>query len=160
MAFTNRFEADISPKKTRIDAKAYQQYIDIPIGQNPETGKVYTFRAYIAVSKMQKKLNYKPTILVTLTFFKYKLHLQTRDIDALNSAFRKLSSFIDLQESNLKDKLSQEISAYDKWEQEYIDRKKEGIISINRWLYHFSLVTSPIYIVIRRPMAAFIYRYK
>jgi hypothetical protein len=46
MAFTNRFEADISPKKTRIDAKAYQQYIDIPIGSNPETGKQYTFRAY------------------------------------------------------------------------------------------------------------------
>lgn len=74
MSFTNRFEADISPKKTRIDAKAYQQYIDIPIGQNPETGKQYTFRAYIAVAKMQKKLNYKPTTLITLTFFKYKLH--------------------------------------------------------------------------------------
>lgn len=132
MSFTNRFEADISPKKTRIDAKAYQQYIDIPIGQNPETGKQYTFRAYIAVAKMQKKLNYKPTILITLTFFKYKLHLQTRDIDALNSAFRKLSSFIDLQESNLKQKLNQELMTYEEWEQEYLERKKNGILSINR----------------------------
>ena len=132
MAFTNRFEADISPKKTRIDAKAYQQYIDIPIGSNPETGKQYTFRAYIAVAKAQKKLNYAPTILVTLTFFKYKLHLQTRDIDALNSAFRKLSSFIDLQESNLKQKLNQELMTYEEWEQEYLERKKNGILSINR----------------------------
>jgi len=132
MSFTNRFEADISPKKTRIDAKAYQQYIDIPIGQNPETGKQYTFRAYIAVAKMQKKLNYKPTTLVTLTFFKYKLHLQTRDIDALNSAFRKLSSFIDLQESNLKQKLNQELMTYEEWEREYLERKKNGILSINR----------------------------
>ena len=132
MAFTNRFEADISPKKTRIDAKAYQQYIDIPIGSNPETGKQYTFRAYIAVSKMQKKLNYAPTILVTLTFFKYKLHLQTRDIDALNSAFRKLSSFIDIAEPKLKESLSKELKSYSDWEADYIERKKDGIISINR----------------------------
>ena len=81
---------------------------------------------------MQKKLNYKPTTLITLTFFKYKLHLQTRDIDALNSAFRKLSSFIDLQESNLKQKLNQELMTYEEWEQEYLERKKNGILSINR----------------------------
>lgn len=130
MAFTNRFEADISPKKSRIDAKAYQTYIDIPIGENPETGKQYTFRAYIAVAKMQKKLNFKPTILVTLTFFKYKLHLQTRDIDALNSAFRKLSSFIDINEPKLKDNLSKEMTAYDQWEAEYIERKRSGHLSI------------------------------
>lgn len=130
MAFTNRFEADISPKKSRIDAKAYQTYIDIPIGENPETGKTYTFRAYIAVAKMQKKLNFKPTILVTLTFFKYKLHLQTRDIDALNSAFRKLSSFIDINEPKLKDHLSKEMTAYDQWEEEYIERKRSGHLSI------------------------------
>ena len=130
MAFTNRFEADISPKKSRIDAKAYQQYIDIPIGENPETGKQYTFRCYIAVAKMQKKLNFKPTILVTITFFKYKLHLQTRDVDALNSAFRKLSSFIDLAEPKLKDYLSKEMLAYDQWEEEYLERKRSGILSI------------------------------
>lgn len=130
MAFTNRFEADISPKKSRIDAKAYQTYIDIPIGENPETGKQYTFRAYIAVAKMQKKLNFKPTILVTLTFFKYKLHLQTRDIDTLNSAFRKLSSFIDINEPKLKDNLSKEMAAYDQWEAEYIERKRSGHLSI------------------------------
>jgi hypothetical protein len=132
MAFTNRFEADISPKKTRIDAKAYQQYIDIPIGSNPETGKTYTFRAYIAVSKMQKKLNYAPTVLVTLTFFKYKLHLQTRDIDALNSAFRKLSSYIDIAEPKLKESLSKELKTYEEWEKDYLERKNNGIISINR----------------------------
>ena len=130
MAFTNRFEADISPKKSRIDAKAYQQYIDIPIGENPETGKTYSFRAYIAVAKMQKKLNFKPTILVTITFFKYKLHLQTRDVDALNSAFRKLSSFIDLAEPKLKDYLSKEMLAHDQWEEEYLERKRSGILSI------------------------------
>lgn len=130
MAFTNRFEADISPKKSRIDAKAYQTYIDIPIGENPETGKTYSFRAYIAVAKMQKKLNFKPTILVTLTFFKYKLHLQTRDIDALNSAFRKLSSFVDVNEPKLKDHLFKEMTAYDQWEEEYIERKRSGILSI------------------------------
>lgn len=130
MAFTNRFEADISPRKTRIDAKAYQTYIDIPIGENPETGKQYSFRAYIAVAKMQKKLNFKPTILVTLTFFKYKFHLQTRDIDALNSAFRKLSSFVDIQEPKLKDALNKELKDYDTWEAEYIERKRSGHLSI------------------------------
>ena len=131
MAFTNRFEADISPKKTRIDPKAMQQTIDIPIGSNPETGKTYSFRVYIAVSKMQKKLNYAPTILITITFFKYKLHLQSRDVKAIVSAFNKLSTFID----NLENKLSQELLTYDQWEKEYFERKNMGIIDINREEY-------------------------
>jgi len=132
MAFTNRFEADISPKKTRIDPKALQQTIDIPIGSNPDTGKTYTFRVYIAVSKMQKKLNYTPTILITITFFIYKLHLQSRDVKAIVSAFNKLSNFIDTASPNIENKLSQELLTYDQWEKEYLERKNNGIININR----------------------------
>ena len=135
MAFTNRFEADISPKKTRIDPKALQQTIDIPIGSNPDTGKTYSFRVYIAVSKMQKKLNYAPTILITITFFKYKLHLQSRDVKAFVSAFKKLSNFIDTASPNLENKLSQELLTYDQWEKEYFERKNMGIIEINREEY-------------------------
>jgi hypothetical protein len=130
MAFTNRFEADISPKKTRLDAKAYQKHIDLPIGTNPETGQIYTFRAYVAVPKMQKKLNYKPTILLTLAFFKYKFHLQSRDFDELNSSFRKLSSWFDLQERTIKDNLAKETEAYDLFEAEYLSRKISKIIPL------------------------------
>ena len=130
MAFSNRFEADISPKKTRLDAKAYQQHIDLPIGTNPETGQIYTFRAYVAVPKMQKKINFKPTILVTLAFFKYKFHLQSRDYDELNSSFRKLSSWFDLQERTIKDKLAAETEAYDLFEAEYLSRKISKIIPL------------------------------
>jgi len=131
MAFTNRFEADISPKKTRLDAKAYQKYIDLPIGTNQETGQIYTFRAYVAIPKMQKKLNYKPTILLTLAFFKYKLHIQSRDWDELNSSLRKLSSWFDLQERDLKDALSKETEAHDLYEAEVLSRKLSKIIPLN-----------------------------
>ena len=130
MAFTNRFEADISPKKTRLDAKAYQKYIDLPIGTNTETGQIYTFRAYVAVPKMQKRLNYKPTILLTLAFFKYKLHIQSRDFDELNSSLRKLSSWLDLQERPIKDTLQKEIDDHDKFEAEYLSRKVSKIIPL------------------------------
>jgi hypothetical protein len=112
-----------------------QQTIDIPIGSNPDTGKTYSFRVYIAVSKMQKKLNYAPTILITITFFKYKLHLQSRDVKALVSAFKKLSNFIDTASPNLENKLSQELLTYDQWEKEYFERKNMGIININREEY-------------------------
>lgn len=131
MAFTNRFEADISPKKVTIDPKAYQAYIDIPMSVNPETGQQYTFRAYVAVTKMQKKLNFKPTIMVTLTFFKHKLHLQTREFDMLNSAFRKLSSWIDTQEAPIKTHLNKEIKDHDLWEESYLARRIKGIVPLN-----------------------------
>lgn len=130
MAFTNRFEADISPKKTRLDAKAYQKYIDLPIGTNPETGQIYTFRAYVAVPKMQKKINFKPTILLTMAFFKYKLHIQSRDFDELNSSLRKLSSWLDLQERSIKEHLQKETEAYDQYEAEYLARKVSKIIPL------------------------------
>ena len=130
MAFTNRFEADISPKKTRLDAKAYQKYIDLPIGTNTETGQIYTFRAYVAVPKMQKRLNYKPTILLTLAFFKYKLHIQSRDFDELNRSLRKLSSWLDLQEQPVKDSLGKEIELYDRYELDYFAKKISKIIPL------------------------------
>ena len=130
MAFTNRFEADISPKKTRLDAKAYQKYIDLPIGTNTETGQIYTFRAYVAVPKMQKRLNYKPTILLTLSFFKYKLHIQSRDFDELNRSLRKLSSWLDLQEQPIKDSLGKEIELYDRYELDYFAKKISKIIPL------------------------------
>ena len=130
MAFTNRFEADISPKKTRLDAKAYQKYIDLPIGTNTETGQIYTFRAYVAVPKMQKRLNYKPTILLTLAFFKYKLHIQSRDFDELNRSLRKLSSWLDLQEQPIKDSLGKEIELYDRYELDYFAKKISKIIPL------------------------------
>jgi hypothetical protein len=84
---------------------------------------------------MQKKLNYAPTILITITFFKYKLHLQSRDVKALVSAFKKLSNFIDTASPNLENKLSQELMTYDQWEKEYFERKNMGIININREEY-------------------------
>jgi hypothetical protein len=130
MAFTNRFEADISPKKTRLDAKAYQKHIDLPIGTNEQTGQIYTFRAYVAVPKMQKKVNFKPTILLTIAFFKYKLHIQSRDFDELNSSLRKLSSWLDLQERPIKDTLQKEIDEHDKFEAEYLSRKVSKIIPL------------------------------
>ena len=130
MAFTNRFEADISPKKTRLDAKAYQKYIDLPIGTNTETGQIYTFRAYVAVPKMQKRLNYKPTILLTLAFFKYKLHIQSRDFDELNRSLRKLSGWLDQQEQPIKDSLGKEIELYDRYELDYFAKKISKIIPL------------------------------
>jgi hypothetical protein len=84
---------------------------------------------------MQKKLNFAPTILITITFFKYKLHLQSRDVKAIVSAFNKLSSFIDTASPNLENKLSQELLTYDQWEKEYLERKNMGIININREEY-------------------------
>jgi hypothetical protein len=79
---------------------------------------------------MQKKLNYKPTILLTLAFFKYKLHIQSRDFDELNSSLRKLSSWLDLQERSIKDSLEKEIEAYDHYEAEYLSRKISKIIPL------------------------------
>jgi hypothetical protein len=130
MAFVNRYEADISPKKTKIDPKAYATYIDIPMSVNTETGQIYSFRAYVAVPKMQKKVNFKPTILLTLTFFKYKFHLQTREFEMLNTAFRKLSSWIDSQEKPLTTHLSKELDAHDLWEAEYLANRIERIIPL------------------------------
>lgn len=130
MAFVNRYEADISPKKTKIDPKAYATFIDIPMSVNTETGQIYSFRAYLAVPKMQKKVNYKPTILLTLTFFKYKFHLQTREFDMLNAAFRKLSSWIDTQETPITNNLNHEIEQHDLWEAQYLANRIERIIPL------------------------------
>jgi len=131
MAFVNRYEADISPKKVKIDPKAYATHIDIPMSVNTETGQIYSFRAYLAVPKMQKKVNYKPTILMTLTFFKYKFHLQTRDFQMLNTAFRKLSSWIDTQEAPITKNLTYEIEQHDLWEQTYLSQRVNKIIPLN-----------------------------
>lgn len=130
MAFVNRYEADISPKKIKIDPKAYATHIDIPMSVNTETGQIYSFRAYLAVPKMQKRVGFKPTILMTLTFFKYKLHLQTREFQMLNTAFRKLSSWIDTQEDPIIRNLDHEITQHDLWEQEYIANRVERIIPL------------------------------
>lgn len=123
MGFINNFNANLTPAKKRIDPKAYQSTIQLQFGENIETKQAYTFQAYVAVTKMQKKLDLKPTIMLSLTFWKFKFHLQTRRVDLLLSAFRKLHSWLDTQEAKILEALEKETTAHQAFEIESLSKK-------------------------------------
>jgi hypothetical protein len=127
MSYINSFNANLTPSKKVIDPKAYQNNIKLQFGENVETGQAYTFQAYVAVTKMQKRLDRKPTIMFSLTFWKFKFHLQTRRVDLLLSSFRKLHSWLDTQEAAILTALDKETIAHEAFELESLSKKVNSL---------------------------------
>lgn len=131
MGYVNNFEANLTPAKKVLDPKAYQSNVKLQFGENIETGQPYTFQAYVAVTKMQKKLDRKPTIMFSLAFWKFKFHIQTRRVDLLLQSFRKLHSWLDNQEAAIMNALEKETIAHEAYELEALTKKREKVIQLN-----------------------------